>query len=193
MSRLRALSIVAAIIVLPLFVFAQTPDRTMTEQKTVYSFAMKTVDGKDRPLSEYSGKVLLVVNVASRCGYTPQYKDLQAVYEKYKDRGFRILAFPANNFGAQEPGTDKEIKEFCETNYHVSFDLFSKVSVKGEDQHPLYRYLTTESPFPGEVKWNFQKYLVDRKGKVVGMFPSRVKPTDKEIEQHLEALLDDKS
>ena len=193
MSRLRALSIAAAIIVLPLFVFAQTPDRTVTEQKTVYSFAMKTVDGKDRPLSEYSGKVLLVVNVASRCGYTPQYKDLQAVYEKYKDRGFRILAFPANNFGAQEPGTDKEIKEFCETNYHVSFDLFSKISVKGEDQHPLYRYLTTESPFPGEVKWNFQKYLVDRKGKVVGMFPSRVKPTDKEIEQHLEALLDDKS
>ncbi len=193
MSRLRALSIAAAIIVLPLFVFAQTPDRTVTEQKTVYSFAMKTVDGKDRPLSEYSGKVLLVVNVASRCGYTPQYKDLQAVYEKYKDRGFRILAFPANNFGAQEPGTDKEIKEFCETNYHVSFDLFSKISVKGEDQHPLYRYLTTESPFPGEVKWNFQKYLVDRKGKVVGMFPSRVKPTDKEIEQHLEALLNDKS
>ena len=193
MSRLRALSIAAAIIVLPLFVFAQTPDRTVTEQKTVYSFAMKTVDGKDRPLSEYSGKVLLVVNVASRCGYTPQYKDLQAVYEKYKDRGFRILAFPANNFGAQEPGTDKEIKEFCETNYHVSFDLFSKISVKGEDQHPLYRYLTTGSPFPGEVKWNFQKYLVDRKGKVVGMFPSRVKPTDKEIEQHLEALLDDKS
>ena len=193
MSRLRALSIAAAIIVLPLFVFAQTPDRTVTEQKTVYSFAMKTVDGKDRPLSEYSGKVLLVVNVASRCGYTPQYKDLQAVYEKYKDRGFRILAFPANNFGAQEPGTDKEIKEFCETNYHVSFDLFSKISVKGEDQHPLYRYLTTGSPFPGEVKWNFQKYLVDRKGKVVGMFPSRVKPTDKEIEQHLEALLNDKS
>lgn len=192
MSHSRNIRIAAVILVLPLFVFAQTPDRIVTEQTTVYSFAMKTIDGKEQPLSEYRGNVLLVVNVASQCGYTPQYKDLQAVYEKYKDQGFRILAFPANNFGSQEPGTDEEIKEFCETNYHVSFDLFSKISVKGDDQHPLYRYLTLESPFPGEVKWNFQKYLVDRKGNIVAMFPSRVKPTDKEVERHLEALLNDK-
>lgn len=191
MSCFRNLTIVATLLIFPLVVLAQKPDRTVTEQKTVYNFTMKTVDGEDRPLSEYSGNVLLVVNVASRCGYTPQYKDLQAVYEKYKDQGFRILAFPANNFGGQEPGTDEEIKEFCETNYNVSFDLFSKISVKGEDQHPLYRYLTTESPFPGEVKWNFQKYLIDRKGNVVAVFPSRVKPTDKEVERRLEALLND--
>ena len=191
MNRLKDLRIALALSVLPFIAVAQTPGRTMTEQKTVYSFAMKTMDGKERPLSEYRGNVLLVVNVASRCGYTPQYKDLQAVYEKYKERGLRILAFPANNFGGQEPGTDEEIMEFCETNYNVSFDMFSKISVKGEDQHPLYRYLTTESPFQGEVKWNFQKYLVDRKGNVVAMFPSKMKPTDKELEQRLEALLND--
>ena len=191
MNRLKDLGTALALCVLPLIALAQTPGRTMTEQETVYSFAMKTIDGKERPLSEYRGNVLLVVNVASRCGHTPQYKDLQAVYEKYKERGLRILAFPANNFGGQEPGTDKEIMEFCETNYNVSFDMFSKISVKGEDQHPLYRYLTTESPFQGEVKWNFQKYLVDRKGNVVAMFPTKIKPTDKELEQRLEALLND--
>lgn len=192
MSRFMNLGI-AVVLFLPLVVLAQKSERTVAEQKNVYDFAMKTIDGKERPLSEYRGDVLLVVNVASKCGYTPQYKDLQAVYEKYRDRGFRILAFPANNFGGQEPGTDEEIMEFCETNYNVTFDMFSKISVKGEDQHPLYRYLTTESPFPGEVKWNFQKYLVDRKGNIVAMFPSKVNPTDKEVQQQLEALLNDKS
>lgn len=173
----------------PVVAIAQTPDQSSKEQKGVHRFVMKTIDGKDRSLSEYDGNIVLMVNVASRCGYTPQYKDLQAIYEKYRDRGLRIAAFPANNFGAQEPGSDEEIAEFCETNYNVTFDLFSKISVKGEDQHPLYRYLTTESPFPGEVKWNFQKYLVDRKGIVVAAFPSKVKPTDQEVVRQIEELL----
>jgi len=155
----------------------------------LYLFTMKTIDGKDQPLSSYKGKVLIVVNVASKCGYTPQYENLEATYRKYKDRGLAILGFPANNFGAQEPGSDSEIKEFCKMNYDVTFDLFSKISVKGEGQHPLYKYLTTETPFKGDVKWNFQKYLVDKRGNVVAMFPTRTKPTDDAVVQKIEALL----
>ena len=172
--------------VVPLTLLSQ--DR-MQSDSTIYSFVMKTIDGKERSLSDYRGKVLLVVNVASFCGFTPQYEQLEALYRKYKDRGLVILAFPANNFGSQEPGTDKEIKEFCHTKYDVTFDLFSKISVKGADEHPLYRYLTTATPFKGDVQWNFQKYLVDRKGSVVGMFPSRVKPTDDAVVKEVESLL----
>jgi glutathione peroxidase len=159
----------------------------------IYSFTMETIDGKPQSLSSYRGEVLLIVNVASFCGYTSQYKDLEATYRKYKSKGFRVLAFPANNFGNQEPGTNEEIKEFCSLNYDVSFDLFAKISVKGEDQHPLYRYLTNETRVPGEVKWNFQKYLVNRKGEVVAMFPPKVKPTDKEFTEKLERLLSEAS
>jgi glutathione peroxidase len=129
-----------------------------------YDFTMKTIDGKEKPLADYRGKVLLVVNVASKCGHTPQYKGLEALYEKYGKKGFMILGFPANNFLWQEPGTDSEIQQFCTLKYNVTFDMFSKISVKGDDQHPLYQYLTKESPFPGKVKWNFQKYLIDREG-----------------------------
>jgi glutathione peroxidase len=150
---------------------------------------MKTIDGRTKALSDYRGKVLMVVNVASFCGYTPQYKDLEAVYRKYKDKGFTILAFPANNFGEQEPGSDLEIKSFCSTTYDVTFDLFSKISVRGDDQHPLYRYITNDSPFPGDVKWNFQKYLVDGNGTFVAMFPSRTKPTDPAVLERIESLL----
>jgi glutathione peroxidase len=156
---------------------------------SIHDFAMKTMDGKEKSLSEYKGNVLLIVNVASFCGYTPQYKDLEEVYRKYKDKGFRILAFPANNFGEQEPGSDEEIKTFCSTKYDVTFDVFSKISVRGDDQHPLYRYITKDSPFPGEVKWNFQKYLVDQKGTLVAMFPSKTKPTDRLVVERIEALL----
>jgi glutathione peroxidase len=168
---------------------SQPKEQTAVTNKNILDFTMKTIDGKDKSLSEYKGEVLLVVNVASECGYTPQYKDLEKVFEQYKEKGFRILAFPANNFGGQEPGSDQEIKTFCESKYSVTFDLFSKISVKGEDQHPLYRYITKDSPFAGDVKWNFQKYLVDRRGNVVAMFPSRVKPTDKAFIDKLEALL----
>lgn len=171
---------------------AQEKDKLMPERSPLYSFTMNSVDGKPVPLSSYEGNVLLIVNVASFCGYTPQYENIEEVYKQYKDKGFRVLAFPANNFSNQEPGTDQEIKEFCKLKYDVSFDLFSKINVKGPKQHPLYRYITTESPFPGEVKWNFQKYLVDRSGKIVAMFPTKVKPTDDEFIGKLEALLNAK-
>jgi glutathione peroxidase len=161
-------------------------------EKSVYDFSMKSIDGKTISLSTYKGKVLLVVNVASRCGFTPQYKDLEALYRKYRDQGFTILAFPANNFAGQEPGTDAEIKEFCTLNYDVTFPLFSKISVKGEDQHPLYRFLTSEEANPstgGEVQWNFQKYLVGRDGKVLAKFLSKVKPLSEELTSALEKAL----
>lgn len=154
-----------------------------------YTFTMKTIDGKDKPLVQYKGDVLMVVNVASFCGYTPQYKDLEDLYESNKDKGFKILAFPANNFGAQEPGTNEEIKSFCETNYRVSFDLFSKISVKGIDQHPLYQYLTKQSDFKGEIGWNFTKFLIDRNGNVVARYSTRVVPTAREVQQKIDELI----
>jgi glutathione peroxidase len=171
---------------------AQTKEKEMEQQSKLYSFVMKTIDGNDKPLSDYAGKVLMIVNVASKCGHTPQYKGLEEIYEKYKDRGFMILGFPANDFLWQEPGTDEEIKKFCSLNYGVTFDMFSKISVKGKDQHPLYQYLTKESPVPGEVKWNFQKYLIDRKGNVVEKFSPGTEPGEKEILEKIEQLLDEK-
>jgi glutathione peroxidase len=168
---------------------AQTKEDPMSKDSMLYSFTMESIDGTPVPLSSYKGDVLVIVNVASFCGYTPQYEDLQAVYDEYKARGLRVLAFPANNFGNQEPGSNDEIKEFCTSKYDVSFDLFSKISVKGDDQHPLYRYITQDSPFPGEVKWNFQKYLVDRSGNIIAMFPSKVKPTDEEFVIKLQTAL----
>jgi glutathione peroxidase len=173
-------------------IYAQTEEKLMEQQPKLYSFSMKTIDGKDKPLSEYKGKVLLIVNVASKCGHTPQYKGLEAIYEKYKDRGFMIIGFPANNFLWQEPGTNDEIKKFCTLNYGVTFDMFSKISVKGSDQDPLYQYLTKESPVQGVVTWNFQKYLVDRKGNVVEKFAPGTKPEEKEVIDKIEQLLSEK-
>ncbi|MCH8054420.1 MAG: glutathione peroxidase, partial [Planctomycetes bacterium] len=154
-----------------------------SQEKKVVSpaldFTMKNIDGQDVYLGDYQGDVLLVVNVASECGLTPQYKDLEAFYKKYKDQGVKVLAFPANNFGAQEPGTNKEIKQFCKTKFDVTFDLFSKVSVKGDDKCDLYKYLTDTSKngeFGGEIQWNFQKFLVDRTGRVVARFKPRENP-----------------
>jgi glutathione peroxidase len=160
-----------------------------TKTTTLYDFTMDDIDGKPVNLSQYKGKVLLVVNTASFCGNTPQYTDLETIYEQYRDKGFEILAFPVNNFGQQEPGTNAEIKGFCLTKYSVSFPLFSKISVKGSDKHPLYQYLTEQSPFPGEVEWNFQKYLVDRSGNVVGRFHHRTKPLSPEIVKEIERVL----
>ena len=168
----------------PLLMAAQTG--------SVYDFTMDDIDGKPTPLSKYRGKVLLVVNTASLCGNTPQYSDLETVYEKYQGRGFEVLAFPANNFGQQEPGTNQEIKGFCLTKYSVSFPLFSKISVKGTDKHPLYRYLTEQSSFPGEVEWNFQKYLVDRSGNVIARYHHRTKPLSDEIVRGIETALEKK-
>ena len=146
---------------------------------SIYDYSMKSIDGHQVPLSSFKGKVVLLVNVASKCGYTPQYTGLEALYEKYKGQGFVILGFPANNFMAQEPGTDAEIKTFCSTKYNVTFPLFSKVSVKGDDKVDLYKYLTDSAANPstgGEIKWNFTKFLIDRNGKIVQRFEPAVAP-----------------
>ena len=146
---------------------------------SVYDYTMKSIDGKPVPIAEFKGKVLLVVNVASKCGFTPQYTGLEALYEKYKGQGLVIAGFPANNFMSQEPGTDAEIKTFCSTKYNVSFPMFSKISVKGDDKAPLYQYLTDTTANPttgGEIKWNFTKFLVDRNGKILQRFEPNVTP-----------------
>src|SRR4029077_20304482 len=160
----------------------------------VYTFTLNSIDGKPAPLAEYKGKVVLLVNVASQCGYTQQYSALQALYEKYKDQGFVILGFPANNFGAQEPGTNEEIKTFCSRKYNVTFPMYSKVSVKGDDQTPLYRYLTKQTgpSIAGDIKWNFTKFLVDRNGNVVERFESAVTPDSKEVVSAVEKQLSQK-
>lgn len=155
----------------------------------IHQFTVKTIDGKPRSLADYRGKTLLVVNTASKCGNTPQYKGLEALYDKYRARGFEVLAFPANNFMGQEPGTDAQIAEFCEVNYQVSFPLFSKISVKGKDIAPLYAWLTKDSGFPGDIGWNFAKFLVGPDGKVIARFDPRTKPEDPKLVAALEAAL----
>jgi glutathione peroxidase len=167
----------------------QGASRMAANASSVYDFTLNDIDGKPVSLSQYKGKVVMLVNTASFCGNTPQYADLEKVYETYKDKGFEILAFPANNFGQQEPGSNEEIKGFCLTKYSVGFPLFSKISVKGSDKHPLYRYLTEHSPFPGEVEWNFQKYLVDRSGNVVARYHHGTKPLAQEIVKDVERFL----
>jgi glutathione peroxidase len=158
---------------------------------SVYNFTLPSIDGEPTSLSSYKGKVILLVNVASRCGFTPQYSALESLYEKYKDQGFVILGFPANNFGAQEPGTNAEIKSFCTLKYNVTFPMFAKVSVKGADTTPLYQYLTQQAnpTVAGDIKWNFTKFLVDRQGKVVARFESPVKPDSPEVVEAIEKLL----
>lgn len=158
---------------------------------SVLDAKVTNIDGNEVSLAKYRGEVLLIVNVASKCGLTPQYEGLEALHREYKDRGLRILAFPANNFMKQEPGTNEEIKSFCRTKYDVTFDLFAKVSVKGEDQCPLYRYLTThpDKSIAGEVEWNFQKYLVGRDGSVLAKVSPRTKPDDKDLRAKIEAAL----
>jgi glutathione peroxidase len=155
---------------------------------------LPSIDGKPMPLADFKGKVVLVVNVASRCGYTPQYTALESLYEKYKGQGFVIVGFPANNFGAQEPGTNQEIKTFCSRTYNVTFPMYSKVSVKGDDQTPLYQYLTKQTgpAIAGDIKWNFTKFLVDRNGNVVQRFESAVTPDSKEIVTAVEKQLSQK-
>ena len=158
---------------------------------SIYSFTLNSIDGKPAPLADYKGKVVLIVNVASQCGYTPQYSALEAIYEKYKDQGFVILGFPANNFGAQEPGTNEEIKTFCTRKYSVKFPMYAKISVKGDDQAPLYAYLTkqTGDAIKGEIKWNFTKFLVDRNGNVVQRFEPAVTPDSKDVTEAIEKAL----
>ena len=156
---------------------------------TVYDFTMNDIDGKPVNLGQYKGKVLLVVNTASFCGNTPQYSDLQSMYEQYSDKGFEILAFPANNFGQQEPGTNTEIADFCKKNYGVEFDMFSKIKVLGSDKAPLYKTLTSTPKFSGDVSWNFEKFLIGRSGQVLGRYKSPVEPLSAELTKAIEAAL----
>lgn len=195
--KLRIISLVAILAVLVAAgaaIAAREEGREMSEPaaKSVYDFTMKSIDGKDVKLADYRGKVLLLVNTASQCGYTPQYKGLQAIYQKYQGDGFLVLGFPANNFGGQEPGTNEEIKQFCTMRYKVTFPMFAKISVKGDDQHPLYQYLTskqTSPQFGGDIAWNFNKFLVSRSGEIIGRFGSRVDPESAELTSAIEQAL----
>jgi glutathione peroxidase len=160
--------------------------------KSPLDFTVKNIDGKDVPLSKYRGNVVLIVNTASKCGYTPQYATLEKLYEKYKDKGLRILAFPSNDFGHQEPGTEGEIKQFCSLNYKTTFDLFSKVATQGPDQAPLYKFLTskeTNPKFAGPIEWNFNKFLVGRDGQLIARFKSPQDPLSPEVVSAVEAAL----
>jgi glutathione peroxidase len=159
---------------------------------TLHDFSLKNIDGKETPLSTLEGKAVLVVNVASRCGFTPQYTGLEKIYESYRDRGLVVIGVPCNQFGGQEPGTEEEIKTFCETNYSVTFPLFAKVDVNGTTRHPLYAWLTSESTSPksaGDVTWNFEKFLVGKDGRVLGRYASNVKPESTELTSAIESAL----
>jgi glutathione peroxidase len=158
----------------------------------VYDFSAKTIDGSEKSLADYRGKVLMIVNVASECGLTPQYRGLEALHEKYAPRGLAILGFPANEFGAQEPGSETQIKEFCRTHYGVQFDMFSKVVVKGEGIHPLFDWLTSKEKNPttgGSIKWNFNKFLIARDGTVLARFEPKIDPTAPEVTAAIEKAL----
>ncbi len=157
---------------------------------TIYHIPLKDIDGQPTSLEAHRGKVLLIVNVASKCGFTPQYAGLEALYQKYKDQGFIVLGFPCNQFGRQEPGTNQEIKQFYSTKYHVSFPLFDKIEVNGRDRHALYEVLAgKDSPFSGRIWWNFTKFLVGRNGKILGRFGTRVKPDASKLVRAVESAL----
>jgi glutathione peroxidase len=161
-----------------------------THAQSLYKIPVKDIDQKETSLGAYQGKVLLIVNVASKCGFTPQYKALEAVYEKYKDKGLVILGFPCNQFGGQEPGTDEQIKLFCSSKYNVTFPLFDKIEVNGPSRHPLYTALAgNDSPFPGDIKWNFTKFLIGRDGTILKRFPSQTTPNAPEVTAAIEAAL----
>lgn len=170
----------------------ETKTEASKEKQVVLNYTVKNLAGEDVDLSKYKGKVVMFVNVASRCGNTPQYEGLQKLHEKYKEQGLVILGFPANNFGGQEPGSDGEIATFCKKNYGVTFDMFSKISVKGDDISPLYKQLTSgagDEKLAGEVDWNFAKFLVGRDGKLVNRFKARVKPDDAAVVSAIESEL----
>jgi glutathione peroxidase len=201
MSKIIAAAIIAVIGLLTVLayrygmIFNPTPSEPVSAG-SIYDFSLKDIDGNEVKLEKFKGNVLLIVNTASRCGYTPQYEALQAVYERFKDKGFYVLGFPANNFMGQEPGSDKEIKEFCTLRYNVTFPMFSKISVTGSDQHPLYRFLTnkkTNPEFSGDITWNFNKFLISRDGKIIGRFGSKDKPDDAVVISTIENALAEKA
>jgi glutathione peroxidase len=169
------------------------PAKASAEQPaSPLDFVVKDIDGKEKKLSDYRGKVVMIVNVASHCGFTPQYAGLEALYKKYSDQGFVIIGFPANNFGGQEPGSDDTIKSFCTAKYNVTFPMMSKISVKGDDKAPLYQFLTeapTAGPFSGDIGWNFNKFIVDKNGNVIARYASQVKPSDPKLTAEVEKAL----
>ena len=161
-----------------------------TSAQSIYDIKLKDIDGKDTTLAAYKGKPVLIINVASKCGYTRQYAGLEATYQKYKAQGFAVLGFPCNQFGGQEPGTNEEIKQFCSSKYSITFPLFDKVEVNGANRHPLYVALAgKDSPFPGDIKWNFNKFLVGKDGKIVKRFESKVAPDSEELTKAIEDVL----
>lgn len=172
---------------------AVTPATNTKETKlsadSAHAFKVKTIDGEEKSLAAYKGKALLIVNTASKCGYTPQYAGLEELHQKYKGQGLAVLAFPANDFGAQEPGTNSEIKGFCTTKYKTTFDLFEKVSVKGAGIDPLFAWLTSRPGMEGDIKWNFGKFLLDKNGKVVARYGSGTEPMSKELTAKIEETL----
>ncbi len=171
-------------------VFCTAATTLQAADSPLYGIPLRDIDGKETSLKTYAGKALLIVNVASQCGYTRQYTGLEALYQKFKDAGLVVLGFPCNDFGAQEPGDNAEIKEFCSTRFNVSFPLFDKLSIKGPDAHPLYTALTgAQSPFPGPVKWNFSKFVINRKGTLEARFDSRTEPDSQELTRAIEAAL----
>jgi glutathione peroxidase len=163
-----------------------------TQPASPLDFTVKDIDGNDVNLSQYRGKVVMIVNVASKCGNTPQYAALEELYKKYSDQGFVIIGFPANNFAHQEPGSNAEIKEFCTSTYQVNFPMMAKISVKGDDQAPLYKFLTdpaTAGPFKGDIDWNFAKYVVDRNGNIIARFAAKTKPSEPKVVAEIEKAL----
>ena len=208
MKTTRILAALAALVAIPAGILLAKPGDTTDKIKEPTSepakakkegepvspldFKLKDIDGREMDLAQYKGKVVLLVNVASKCGLTPQYNALQAAYEKYKDQGFVIVGIPANNFNGQEPGTEAEIKQFCSSKYNVTFPMTSKISVKGDDQHALYKWLTsaeTDKDFAGDIEWNFAKFLVDRNGNVMARFSSRTKPDAEQVTAAIEKAL----
>lgn len=188
----RALLAAWPLAVWPAAAVADDAEPAPMEAQTVHAFEAKRLAGGVESLDRYRGKVLLIVNTASQCGLTPQYEGLQALYERYHERGLEVLGFPSNDFMQQEPGSDAQIGEFCRANYGVGFPMFSKIPVKGDDAHPLYAYLKSRpEPVGGPVEWNFQKYLADREGNVVARFSPRTEPLDDSITSEIERLLGD--
>jgi glutathione peroxidase len=174
---------------------SSSEDQAMEEKSSALSFTMRSIDGEPVELTRYRGKVVLIVNVASRCGLTPQYKGLQSLYEKYGEQGFVVLGFPCNQFLGQEPGDEAQIKQFCETKYQVQFPLFSKIHVNGDRRAPLYTYLTaqeTQPAGPGDISWNFEKFLIGRDGNVIGRFIPRTKPDDAKLTKAIESALSER-
>ncbi len=170
--------------------FALAVGSALRAESPLYSIPLQTIDGESTSLKEYKGDVLLVVNVASQCGLTPQYQGLQKIFTKYQSDGLQVLGFPCNDFGAQEPGSNSEIKTFCSTKYQVTFPMFDKIHVKGKAQHPLYAALTgKESPFAGDIKWNFGKFLISRNGKILHRFKPGTQPDSTEVRTAIEAAL----